>query len=266
MSLLNTPEITVNGKIIPTSNIDAEMQYHPAENRRQAMISAAESLILKEVVKQRAAELSLPGIKLDDELDAEKEYLLVEQLLELDDTPPKATEEECQHYYDANPERFYSTPIVEVKHILLAADPQDLAFRNEQQQLAEQLIQQLNAKTAVFDELVEPYSDCPSKTIKGNLGQISQGQTVPEFQKVIFASAEGLIPFAIESRYGFHIALITKKIEGEKLPYEFAKEKIANYLQERVKRKAISQYLHRLVAEADIKGFAFDVEPMAIMQ
>ena len=56
MSLTNTPDITVNGKTISAAMIDAEVQYHPAESRRQAMVKAAETLIIGELVTQKAME------------------------------------------------------------------------------------------------------------------------------------------------------------------------------------------------------------------
>ena len=43
--------ICVNG-----DKISAEMQYHPAETQREAMLKAAESRIIGELLPQRAAE------------------------------------------------------------------------------------------------------------------------------------------------------------------------------------------------------------------
>jgi len=46
MSLLNTPDVIVNKVKIPTELIDAEIQYHPAATRREAMVQATEALII----------------------------------------------------------------------------------------------------------------------------------------------------------------------------------------------------------------------------
>ncbi|MFT6268089.1 MAG: peptidyl-prolyl cis-trans isomerase C [Alphaproteobacteria bacterium] len=43
-------------------------------------------------------------------------------------------------------------------------------------------------------------------------------------------------------------------------------DKIIKYLNDKVHRKAISQYLHRLVSEADINGFAFKIDESTLMQ
>ena len=70
----------------------------------------------------------------------------------------------------------------------------------------------------------------------------------------------------MESRYGFHVVFIARKVAGKPLNYDLVKDKIATYLNDKVQRKAISQYLHRIVGEADIQGFQFDVDASPLMQ
>ena len=51
--------ITVNNHTISESDILHEMQYHPANDHRAAMVNAAESLIIGELLQQRASRLKL---------------------------------------------------------------------------------------------------------------------------------------------------------------------------------------------------------------
>ena len=44
--------IQVNNASISEAAIMAEMQYHPANNKRSAMLKAAESLIIGELLRQ----------------------------------------------------------------------------------------------------------------------------------------------------------------------------------------------------------------------
>ncbi len=53
------PDIYINGVNISEADILAEMQYHPAQDQRSAMIVAAESLIITELFKQRCQTLGL---------------------------------------------------------------------------------------------------------------------------------------------------------------------------------------------------------------
>ena len=264
MSLTNTSDITVNGHIIPASEIDTEIQYHPAETRRLAMVKAAETLIIGELLAQKAVEkgllTSLDRSVIDDQ------PALVDALIDQEVAIPHATDDECRRYFDANRDTFTTSPLVEVSHILLAADPKDLEHRAETHELALKIIAQLKSREATFVELARAYSVCPSKEVGGSLGQISNGQTVSEFERQVFASDVGLMPTPVESRYGYHVVLIARKVEGKPLTYDLVKEKIQTYLNDRVQRKAISQYLHQIVSEADIKGFHFDIDESPLVQ
>jgi len=259
MSLLNTPDVIVNKVKIPTELIDAEIQYHPAATRREAMVQATEALIIAELFKQRASDLNLiePG-------DENEEYIA--RLIDLEVAIPRASDEECRRYYVANQQKFHSSPIVEVNHILIASDPKDLEQREESKEQAKQVLLQLAENPSQFSHFVKSLSACPSKEQGGNLGQISSGQTVPEFERAIFAAKEGLISYPVETRYGHHIVNIARKIDGRALPYEHVQQKITDYLNEKVRHKAIAQYIQLLANEANIEGFTFKANESPLIQ
>ena len=216
MSLTNTPEIVINGRTIGAAAIDSEVQYHPASSRREAMVKAAETLIIRELIVQRAQELTL--LAPSAQPDNDQESNLIDDLMDIEAKVPKATEDECKRYYQANPEKFFTSPLVEAKHILLLAEPKDLECRAECKAIAEQIIISLEQQQQSFSELALKYSACSSKDTGGSLGQLSNGQTVAEFQRQVFASAEGLLPQPIESRFGFHVVFINRKVPVKNCP------------------------------------------------
>jgi len=264
MSLTNTPEITVNGTRILASAIDTEVQYHPAESRREAMVQAAESLIIAELIAQKAQEKGLTDHANRELL--EKDPAVVDKLFAQEVYAPEASDDECKRYFEANQDKFKSSPLVEANHILLAADPKDLEHRAEMLTVAETLIQQLKSNEISFADAARNFSVCPSKEQGGNLGQLSTGQTVSEFERQVFAADLGLMPIPVESRFGYHIVEVIRNVEGKPLSYDLVEDKIKKYLNDKVQRKAVSQYLHLLVSEADIKGFSFDIEASQLMQ
>lgn len=264
MSLTNTPDITVNGSAILASAIDTEVQYHPAESRRQAIVQAAESLIIAELIAQKACEKGLTELADRDILESDPD--LIDTLFKQEVYTPEATDEECVRYFEANPEKFTSSPLVETNHILLAADPKDLEHRAEMQSVAETILSQLKTREIGFAEAARKYSVCPSKEQGGNLGQLSSGQTVSEFERQVFAADIGLMAIPVESRFGYHVVEVVRKVPGKPLTYEMVEDKIKKYLNDKVHRKAISQYLHRLVSEAEITGFEFNTDESTIMQ
>lgn len=258
------PTITVNGVLINEASVLAEMQHHPAENKRKAMIKAAESIIIGELLRQKSAELGL--MPNDAGLNSIEEAAGLKALLQQEVIVPRASDEECLRFYEQNQAKFTTSPLLEVRHILLAAAPDDMNERLNLKEIADKIIEVLKEDPASFSELVTRHSACPSKETSGNLGQISKDQTVPEFEKHIFAASEGLITYPIESRYGFHIVMVDRKIDGKALPYDYVKEKVADYLNEKVQRKATAQYIQNLITDADIVGFVFDVDSSPLMQ
>lgn len=252
--------IRVNHTDITEEQVLMEMQYFPAATQRQAMLDAAQSLVIGELLRQRAAALSLP-LSLD-ETSGKEDYL--EQLIEREVIIPQASDEECLQYFHQNPQRFKTSPLIEANHILIAAATDDAKARVEAKLLAEQIIEQLKQQ-ADFASLAQQFSACPSKTTGGNLGQLSRGQTVPEFERQLLSATTGLQPYPIESRYGFHVVDIKNKIDGLSLPIEAVKAKISQYLNEKVRQKAIAQYIQTLIDAATIDGYDFDTNRQSLL-
>lgn len=63
-----------------------------------------------------------------------------------------------------------------------------------------------------FGELAEANSDCPSgKRGKGDLGEFSHGQMVPEFDKAAFELPIGEISEPVKTDFGYHLIVVTGK-------------------------------------------------------
>ncbi len=77
---------------------------------------------------------------------------------------------------------------------------------------------------------------------------------MPEFERQVFSLAEGLAPNPIETRYGYHIVRIDRRVDGRPLAYDQVKDKIADYLNECVRRTALNQYVQQLIGKAEIVG------------
>lgn len=264
MIVSDIPNVSVNQNQIDGDRISAEMQYHPADSRRGAMVKATQALVISEVVRQRAVDL---GIWPEDmALESHQEETLIEQLIEADAHLPSASKTECEHFYQTNKDKFRTAPLLEVRHILLVADPDDIQQRGEAREVADTLLEQVTKSPTEFAQLASRHSGCPSAQMGGNLGQITKGQTVPEFERQIFAAPEGLMSTPVESRYGFHLVEIVRRVEGKPLPFEHVKKDIQDYLDTKVKRKTIAQYITQLLSTADIQGFDFGLDGSPLMQ
>lgn len=245
------PRVRVNGVEIPPEELGQELQYHPAESREQAVFLAARALVIRELLRQRIAELRLP---LQVQPGESEEEAAIRTLIEQEVALPQADEEACQRFYQQNRARFVSAPLVAARHILLECAPDDLDARHSQRELAEQLLAQLQADPARFAELALQHSACPSKQQGGALGQISKGQTVPEFERPLLRLATGLAGAPLESRYGYHLVWVDQHIDGRELPFEAVREDIRGMLRQGVWQKGVAQYLQTLIGAALIEG------------
>lgn len=257
------PRVRVNGVALDPRDIANEMQYHPADSRDDAVFLAAQALVIRELLEQRAAELNIEVQPRPDESDEEA---LIRGLIEHEVQLPEANEATLRQVYDANPARFMTAPLVAARHILLAAAPDDAIERSRLREHALQIIVQLRNWPDRFAELARRHSACSSKEQGGELGQISAGQTVPEFERQLMRLPEGLAGQPIESRYGMHVVFIDQRIEGRQLPFDLVRESIRADLIERVWNKAVVQYLETLIGNAEIDGIVLRGATSPLMQ
>ena len=66
-----------------------------------------------------------------------------------------------------------------------------------------------------FSELAAKVSECPSANRGGNLGTFKPGMMVKEFDKVCFEKEVGVVHGPVETQFGAHLILITRRYEGE---------------------------------------------------
>lgn len=250
-------KIFVNGVEIPRTMVAQEMQNHPAAKPGESWGSAARALAIRELLLQRGRLLGLTPKPLTDSEDRREtiDEALVRAVIEHDVVTPNPDTAACQRYYEQNKQRFRSPDLFEVDHILIAAAPADAQGRTAARAQADILIAKLEAAPTAFAALALDHSACPSRDVGGNLGQIGPGQTVPEFEKALYAIPVGDIGCeAVETRYGVHVVRVNRRRDGQQLPFELVTEQIADYLRERVHHAAIRQYISILAGNADIKG------------
>ncbi len=261
--------ISVNGVTIPRADIARETQNHPAAKPVEAMLAAARALVVRELLLQEARSLGIRPVPLEDEEGRREtdEEALVRLLVEQEVHVPKADEEACHRYHAQNRRRFRSAPIWEARHILIACAPGDAEAREKARAQAAALIRELMAEPQAFAVLADIHSACPSRTTGGNLGQIGPGQTVPEFECALAAMTPGAPhPQPVETRYGIHVVVLDQRVDGEDLPFEIVHDRIARWLEEKVRRTAIQQYISILAGRANIQGIDIAASSSPLVQ
>ncbi len=249
--------IQVNGVTITRAAITREAQYHAAPSAAESRRLAAQALVVREVVLQRARELGLaPEPRLDErgrrETDEEAQ---VRTLVEQEVHVPSATEAELQRYYDANRARFRAAELFEARHILISAGTNDADRRAAARAKADELAVLLAADPSQFAALAAAHSACSSASSGGYLGQVTASEVTPGFAVALAALCEGETSAPVETPYGFHLIRLERRLPAKELPFAAVAARIAAYLGERAMRTATAQYVARLVSQAAVSGF-----------
>jgi peptidyl-prolyl cis-trans isomerase C len=253
--------VSVNGEIIPETAIVEEARLHADTSDPRA--AAAAALVVRRLLIDRARsrgllmreELECDDADLDDALDA---------LLALECAVPDPTEAELRRFYEQNRAALRAGERVHAAHILFAVKTIGLAEALRAR--AEALLAECRERPERFDEAARTLSNCPSGTRGGDLGWLSRGECVPEFERVIFAGAEtGLWSRPVATRFGWHLIRIIERDRGRPLSFEEARAAVAAHVKSRSRRKAGAHYLQRLAAEARIEGGDLHLQPGALM-
>ena len=260
--------LSVNGVVIPREDVAREIQNHPADKPILAWQAAARALIVRELLRQESQRL---GIAAESESDGEgrsetAEEAAMRALVAREVATPEPDEASCRRFYDQNQSRFRTGDLFEAAHILIAARRDDLAARDAARATADSILAAVTAEPDSFAAYARERSDCETSARDGgSLGQLTSGQTVAEFEAGLARMKVGEVA-VIESRYGFHIVRLDHCAPGKLLPFELVRERIADYLSERVRRRALAQYVSVLAGRAEISGATFAAAGSPLVQ
>ncbi|HTW66008.1 MAG TPA: peptidylprolyl isomerase [Bryobacteraceae bacterium] len=118
---------------------------------------------------------------------------------------------QVQAYYDAHKDQFRTPARVHARHILLSTTnkPKDQVPKIKAQ--AEDILKQIKAG-GNFAELAKKYSQDPGSAQKGgDLGWVSRGQMVKNFEDTVFALKDNEISPVVTTEYGFHIIQVLER-------------------------------------------------------
>lgn len=249
--------IAVNGAVIDNAAIAREVQNHAGATPSQAWQEATRALVVRELLLQRAHALELVAEPRSEAgLRETEEEALIRALLDAEIHTPRATEVECRRYYGANPGKFRSAELFEPQHILFRAPREDATAYATALMRAEAVLADVQFAPDRFTTLASALSDCPSATEGGRLGQVSPGDTTPEFEAALRLLRPGEIcPHPVQTRYGVHVLRLERKVGAETQPFAQVHDRIAAYLEEAVWRRGVAQYVALLAGKASITGF-----------
>jgi peptidyl-prolyl cis-trans isomerase C len=242
--------VRINGVELDANAIAAESAYHA--DASDPLEAARRALVVRELLRQRAVGLGLidEHAQIDDDTI---DTLLAREVTHV----PDANREACERYYAHHATRFRRNAIVYASHILFAVTqgvPLVALRRRAEAALADVL-----AAPETFEHVARELSNCPSADVGGSLGQLTRGDTVPEFEAAVFDTTDvGLMRRLVNTRFGFHIVRVDRRVEGQIMPFDEVASTIAAFLSNQVRRNATRQYVSVLAGGARIEGVALN--------
>ena len=215
-----------------------------------------------EDIKKELAEGLPDGVTVEEmlarsgatEAELRDQMLIRKLLMGQSEAATEATEEDARAFYDENKEEYFSRPEeVTASHILVkvaagATDEEKAAAKAKIEGIREKLL----ADPESFVDVAKEQSDCPSAANGGNLGPFVRGVMVKAFEDAAFSQEIGAIGDVVETPFGFHVILVTKKTEAGDVPFEDVKERILAELNGEKQVEIVKAYVQSVQEAAEI--------------
>lgn len=171
------------------------------------------------------------------------------------------TDELTKEYYDENRETLFAIPSrVRVSHILsifpwvedTSLEENDKARENTKEKI--EFVEKQLENGAEFGDIAREYSDDTATSGDGgDLGFITEGQMVEEFEKTAFLLKAGEVSGIIETQFGYHILKVFDREEGRIQEYDEVKDDLSVYLSELKKAEKWEEFILELIDNAEIE-------------
>lgn len=160
----------------------------------------------------------------------------------------KPTEAEIAEYYEQNKERFAGGEQIRIAHIVKYVNWQtDEADAHE---AISQAHKEILGGTP-FEAVVQKYSDCGDRG--GDLGYVTRGQLVEEFEDVVFNLNVGQVSDIFRTRFGFHVAKLYDRRPPAIPPLKNIKDQVVEQAREQKREQALGEYLDELRSKATVE-------------
>ena len=258
------PDIVVNGTTLSEADIAAEAQNHHAPKgkpglawRKAARALAVRHLMLEEAAAQGLAtaprELAPGQVETDEES-------LIRAVMEQAVTPEPVSEAALRAAYDRNPDAYRAPSLYQAAHILFAARPGDKPARAMARTRAGATLETLRRTPGKFAAIAGRESECASRDMGGELGQLTGSDVVPEFAAVLQVATPGEIhDQLVETRYGLHILRLDARATGDILPFQSARPRLQEAAEKAAWTRAAQQFVSGLLGKAEITGMDMNI-------
>jgi len=257
---------TLEGNIVDSLIVIKLLKKYAEENNitvsSQEVDEQVESLISTyDSEKDFESALKSMGIDRGFLEDYLKSQIISNKIYEEVTADVEVTDQEVKQYYNDNKEKFLVPAQVKASHILALFPWVEDGSEETEEGRDEALdkIKMIEAKLENgedFEELARQYSDDQSTAENGgDLGYVSEGQMVEEFDKALFLLDEGETSKIVETVYGFHIIKAFDRKEEYYQDFEEIEEDLKTYLLDSYKSQEWINFVYLLIEKVNIEYF-----------
>lgn len=160
------------------------------------------------------------------------------------------SDKELKARYEREKDRYKLPERAEISEIVITLpEGVEQLVADQRRALAEEVANQARRGTD-FASLAKEFSESPTKEDGGKLGTITKGELIKELDDPIFSAEDGSILGPIETRVGYHIVRIDKRIAAETPGFEAVKERLRQSEGQETFERDYKVYLDTLRNEA----------------
>lgn len=232
-----------------------ELGYRMTEDQFSDVLTRLKADNKIETDEQFQAALRQEGLTLTDLRKSIERQMIIQRVEQAEVFGHiNVSQDEIKKYYDEHKNEFTSAPTVTLREILVRV-PSDgknisVGLDEEAKQKAES-IRERALKGEIFEKLAE-LSDAPSKANGGLIGPISRADLDSNFARVLATMKVGDVSPALRTASGYDLVKLESATETKVLPFEEAREQIANKVFAAKQQVEFGNYLRKLRAAAII--------------
>lgn len=153
--------------------------------------------------------------------------------------------EKLNDIYTNNQEAFITQEMVKASHILI---------QGEEKESLQKILEIRDSISCAEDflALAGEYSQCPSHCTCGDLGYITRGKMVKEFDDVAFNLQINEISDPVKTSFGYHLIMVTERRESKTAAFEEVKDALQKRLQQIDCELQLIRHLKKLRSSAEI--------------
>jgi peptidyl-prolyl cis-trans isomerase D len=153
----------------------------------------------------------------------------------------QVSDDQARRYYNENLDSFRTAERSHVKHILFKTQGKAETEDAKMKALAESTFKQIKGG-AKFEDLAKKYSEDPgSKDRGGDIGFITRGQTVKNFEETSFSAPVGQLVGPIKTEFGYHLIEVIERQNAQVISFDEARARVI----EDLKRQTAADSLGR---------------------